>query len=107
MNLALRLAVAAVVLPLASCACANSTSNSDTFRCRDGSKLTVIRHDGGARALVGKRSYDLRQKPSNLGERFVSSEATLIIDGEFATFVTADLRSLGGCKVITSGAAAR
>jgi hypothetical protein len=70
------------------------------FRCRDGSELTVRYYQGQtATVLAGGHSYALRLKPSNVGKRFASRQATLIIDGDFAAFVADDLDNLGGCRV--------
>ena len=49
--------------------------------------------------LLGGQTYALRRKPSNIGWRFVSPQATLIIDGDFAAFVADDLNHLRGCHV--------
>ena len=70
---------------------------ADVFKCMDGSGLTVRYQQQTATVLVDGRSYELLRKPSNIGERFTSPLATLIIDGEFAAFVADDLHDLKGC----------
>jgi Membrane-bound lysozyme-inhibitor of c-type lysozyme len=89
----------ALLLLSSSCASAKlSGGAAHDFRCRDGSELTVHYHQQTATVLVGGHSYALWRKPSNIGERFSSSRATLIIDGDFAAFVADDLHQLRGCR---------
>ena len=46
------------------------------------SELTVHYQNRSAAVLAGGHSYALVRKTSNVGERFASPRATLIIDGE-------------------------
>jgi hypothetical protein len=36
-------------------------------------------------------------KPASIGKRYASSDATLVIDGQFAAFVTDQVSDLLGC----------
>jgi hypothetical protein len=85
---------------LLSSSCASAEFRGDTaevFRCRDGSELTVQYQQQAATVIAGGHSYVLRRRPSNIGERFTSPLATLIVDGDFAAFVADDLHDLRGC----------
>ena len=73
---------------------------TEVFRCIDGTELTVHYHSRAARVVAGNQSYELALKSSHLGRRFVSPEATLIVDGEFAAFVADNLHHLQGCRVL-------
>ena len=88
-----------MLLLSSSCASADYRRGSaDVFQCSDGSELTVQFQRRTATVLAGGHSYVLVRKSSNLGERFASPEATLIIDGDFAAFVADDLHGLQGCR---------
>ena len=88
-----------MLLLFSSCASAEfGDARSDVFRCRDGSELTVRYQHQTATVLAGGHSYALDWKSSDVGKRFASSRATLIIDGDFAAFVADDLDDLGGCR---------
>ena len=67
------------------------------FRCRDGSQLSVQYQQRSATVMTGGASYALPRKPSDVGKRFASDRATLIIDGDFAAFVADGLHRLRGC----------
>lgn len=68
------------------------------YRCAGDRLMAVARNDGRATVTVGERSYELKPKPSSLGERYVSPRASLIIDGSFAAFVAEDLLDLEDCQ---------
>jgi hypothetical protein len=68
------------------------------YRCSGDRLMSVTRNDGGATVRVGERSYELKPKPSPLGERYVTPRASLIIDGSFAAFVAEDLLDLEDCQ---------
>ena len=96
-----------LLLLASSCASAEFPLKSpDVFRCRNGFELTVRYEHQFATVRTGGRSYALVRKPSNIGERFASSQATLIIDGNFAAFVADDLHHLKGCARRSSAQAA-
>lgn len=94
-----RRAVGVMVLLSSSSASAESRGGSaDVFRCRDGSELVVHYRPQAATVVAGGHSYELARRPSNVGERFASPQATLIVDGESATFIADDLHHLRGCR---------
>lgn len=71
------------------------------YRCADDRILAVAKNSDGAVATVDERSYQLKPKRSSLGERYVSSRASLIIDGTFAAFVAEDLLGLEDCHAVS------
>ena len=93
-----RRALGTLLLLGSACASAEFAADSAAvFQCRDGSQLTVNYENRSATVLAGGHSYELVRKPSGVGERFASSRATLIIDGNFAAFVADELPRLRGC----------
>jgi hypothetical protein len=68
-----------------------------SFACQGGTEILVSERDSGAAVRVGEKTYQLRPKSSSLGRKFVSAEATLIIDGSFAAFVATDRFNLREC----------
>ena len=94
-----RHAFGAMLLLFSSCASAEfGDARTDVFRCRNGSELTVRHQQQAVTVLAGGQSYALDWKSSDVGKRFASRRATLIIDGDFAAFVADDLGDLGGCR---------
>jgi hypothetical protein len=87
-----------LLLLCSSCAYAqDQTGSTESFQCRDGSQLSVKYQRRSATVIAGGRSFTLPRKASNVGQRFASDRATLIIDGEFAAFAADGLHRLGGC----------
>lgn len=60
------------------------------FDCDRARVLTVTALRDIASVKFGPRIYQLKRKEFAMGDRFTSPEATLIIDGDFAVFVTRD-----------------
>ena len=75
-----------------------STAAAADFKCADGRMLQVEYDDRRAKVVVEGRSYAMPRQVSQLGTRFSSPTATLIIDGKFAAFVADGLYSLRGCR---------
>jgi hypothetical protein len=71
------------------------------FTCAEGISFTVEYRSGGQIAAVRTPvgNFLLSRKASSLGQRFVSSQATLIVDGDFAAFVTENANDFTQCKV--------
>lgn len=95
-------------------AAAGTATPHTSFACLDGIGFDVEQSDGGKTAIVrtGSQDFTLKKNPSALGERYSSSEATLIIDGDFAAFVTdrrSDFRQCrsAGSRPVTASAPAR
>ena len=70
------------------------------FGCSAGLSFEVEYRDRGRVAAVrtAAREFVLSRKPGSLGERFSSGDATLIIDGDFAAFVSNEESNYSQCK---------
>lgn len=74
-----------------------------TFTCNGGTSFSVVVADEIADVtFYQSEHYRLRSKPFSIGQRFVSSAATLIIDGPFAAFVSKRRIDLNQCRLIGS-----
>lgn len=67
------------------------------YECPASENLTVEREGSIARVTFAGRSYDLRQKRSSIGDKYISQSAALIIDGDSAVFVAEDQLDIGTC----------
>lgn len=85
------------VLSLLGSAQVHAAELDTRYACDGGQRLVVHRRPGGAYVEFSDRTYELRSKPSNLGERYVSATAALIIDGRSAVFAAEDRLQLGTC----------
>jgi membrane-bound inhibitor of C-type lysozyme len=70
------------------------------FTCAKGISFAVEYGNGGQIATVRTAHGDflLNRKISSLGDRYTSSKATLIVDGDFAAFVTEAADDFIQCK---------
>lgn len=68
-----------------------------TYRCVDGRTFTVQRGEETAEVGYFNERYRLPRRPSRLGIRYATEDATLIIDGDFAAFVTEHVVDLESC----------
>ena len=76
---------------------------SQAFGCKDGTSfVVVVRNEIADVTFSHGEQYQLRSKPSSMGQRFVSSVATLIIDGRFAAFVSNTRSDLNQCRLTGS-----
>lgn len=74
-----------------------------TFTCNGGTTFSVLVAGENADVTFSQSErYSLLSKPFSIGQRFVSSTATLIIDGRFAAFVSNGRIELNQCKLIES-----
>jgi len=83
-------------------ACSGASADVDPaqrYVCAGGRGFDVIRSAQGAIVSLNGRTYNLEAKPSSLGQRYASAEATLIVDAEFAAFVTNKDMSLTKCQL--------
>ncbi len=71
--------------------------NPVRYTCPESGDLTVERNSASAHVEVAGRSYDLQRKRSSIGEKYISPNAALIIDGPSAVFVAEDRLDLGTC----------
>ena len=67
------------------------------YACDGNQRLSVRQAKDAADVRFIDRTYRLSRKPSNLGERYSSANAALVIDGSFAVFVAEDRLQLGKC----------
>jgi len=82
----------------AATAHAQSASAVSRYACPNSAgDLRVERSGGAARVTLGGHTYALTRKRSSIGDKFISSNAALIIDGESAVFVSEDHLNLGAC----------
>lgn len=88
---------ATMVLLAACSAAATPQVTSAVYRCHDGRWFTVARNHNSASIRYADTSYNLSRRPSSLGMKYSSAEATLIIDHQFAAFVTETLMDLEQC----------
>ena len=83
---------------LAACsAVAAPRLTSSIYRCHDGQRFSVDRNSQTALIRYANNRYSLSRRPSSLGVKYSSAEATLIIDGQFAAFVTETVMDLENC----------
>ena len=91
-------AVPISVALLSSCSAAAAPQvRTATYACSDGRSFTVRRDDERASIQYADGRYSLSRRPSSIGTKYASPEATLIIDGDFAAFVTETVVDLEGC----------
>lgn len=86
---------------------AQASSGPVTYACTSSEDLAVQRNHSTARVSFAGRSYELQRRRSSIGDKYVSSKAALIIDGNAATFVAEDLLDLGTCTKAVPVASSR
>lgn len=62
---------------------------------RDHGRLVAVR--------TPTSEFTLPRKPGNLGQRFSSEEATLIIDGDFAALAESNPGEYSQCRAVSPG----
>lgn len=67
------------------------------YACAPAQNLVVTKSGSSASVQFIDRTYELRRKPSSIGEKYTSNTAALIIDGTSAVFVADDRIQLGAC----------
>lgn len=82
---------------MAACANADVAQNPVNYTCDAGGSLAVRRNAAFASVSVGGKAYDLQRKRSSVGEKYLSADAALIIDGTSAIFVADRNLDLGTC----------
>lgn len=94
----LAFAVPISVALLSSCsAAATPQVRKATYACNDGKSFTIQRDGKNASLEYFGEHYSLSRRPSSVGVKYASPEATLIIDGDFAAFVTESLVDFERC----------
>lgn len=90
-------ALGAALLVLAGCATTRDEHSRRDYLCTDTTQLSVVRRSEIATVEHQGSVYRLTHKPFSLGERYTSANATLIVDGHSAVFVTEDSASPQRC----------
>jgi hypothetical protein len=67
------------------------------YSCDGAQRLVVFQTANGASVQFIDRSYQLRKARSSIGQKYISPNAALIIDGRSAVFVADDRLQLGQC----------
>lgn len=96
-------AAAMVVAMSAGCSTerAPAAREMTVFRCAADRSFTVQRDDASAVVIYSGVRYELPRRKSSIGERYGSSSATLIVDGEMAAFVSGTVLNLDFCRAVT------
>jgi hypothetical protein len=70
-----------------------------TFICADNRSFTVARNAEVATVFFDGAQYRLARRASSIGIKYASSDASLIVDGDFAAFVTEAVPDLDDCRI--------
>lgn len=89
----------------AAAAAAAPFGSAKRYICTPAQNFVVTRSKAAASVQFTNRRYELRRKASSIGEKYISGEAALIIDGKSAFFVAEDRFQLGTCVETMSLAA--
>ncbi len=84
-----------------------AASHSVRYACPASEHLTVERDSAVAHVRLARHSYDLHRKHSSIGDKYLSRNAALIIDGASAVFVAPGRLNLGTCTRTVPLASAR
>ena len=90
------------MLSTAACSteAAQAARGRTIFVCAGDRSLTVDRSRKTAVVTYGNARYELPRRPSSLGDRYASLDATLIIDGDMAAFATSTVTDLNLCRAV-------
>jgi hypothetical protein len=93
-----------VIAGMSACSSTDSAQQvrAERFLCETGQRLDVLYGTAMAEVRISERIFRLDLKPGSLGERYTDEEATLIVDGDTAVFVSADGMDLRKCELLTS-----
>ena len=68
------------------------------YACERGQQSLSIRRDRhNAHVRFGHQTFELRRRDSGIGEKYMSDNAALIVDGATAIFVVEEPLQLGTC----------
>jgi membrane-bound inhibitor of C-type lysozyme len=70
------------------------------YACHGGERFSVIPSGTAATLNYEGKSYVLPKRQSGIGDRYANESATLILDGDFAAFVTPELHQLDACRKV-------
>ena len=96
------LSAAMLITAIAACS-SGAPSASDPeqrYQCAGGRTFDVTRNDEVAIVRLSEQIYNLQANPGGPGERYIDRQAALIIDGDFAFFVTDDETNLSDCRQV-------
>ena len=77
------------------------------YACPASADLAVQRNGSTASVNYAGHRYELQRKRSSVGDKYVSPNAALIIDGNSAIFVAEDVIDLGTCTKAVPVASSR
>lgn len=98
----------AILSLLGTAQAAHATAATEIrYACDDGQRLVVRQSGDLAFVQFIDRSYELRRRHSDIGEKYESANEALIIDGRAAVFVAADRLQLGQCLEASRTASSR
>lgn len=87
-----------VAVCLGGCsATAAPQTRTTLYECADGRTFTVRSDPYDASVAYDDEHYRLTRRPSSIGTKYASTEATLIVDGNFAAFATETVVDLNQC----------
>lgn len=91
---------AGLLLFVAACStpAPQEVTNVTRFRCTGKQSFTVERDEKAAVVIYSGVRYDLPRRSSSIGQRYATSRATLIIDGDMAAFVSEAVLNLDLCR---------
>jgi hypothetical protein len=96
-------AIALSCLVVVASACSAHAGSPETLRstyvCSDGRSFTVVRDAQHATVQFADGRYRLVRRSSSIGPKYASNDATLLIDGDFAAFVTKSVTNLESCLI--------
>jgi membrane-bound inhibitor of C-type lysozyme len=70
------------------------------YRCADGRTFTVDQQQRSAEVTYYDEHFRLPRRSSGVGIRYATPDATLIIDGDMAAFVTENIVDLQSCRAL-------
>jgi membrane-bound inhibitor of C-type lysozyme len=70
------------------------------YRCADGRTFTVDQQQRSAEVTYYDEHFRLPRRSSGVGVRYATQDATLIIDGDMAAFVTENIVDLQSCRAL-------
>jgi hypothetical protein len=90
--------IKASLLCLSGCSLGTQPSGlASIYKCAEGRHIRVGRDASKAQVAYDNALYSLSRRPSSIGQKYTSAEATLIIDGDYAAFVSETIVDLDGC----------
>ncbi len=91
---------ALAVLLFSSCSSASVAEprHAAVYQCAEGQTFAVDRGKHSAQVSYYGERFRLPRRLSGIGVRYASPDATLIIDGDMAVFVTENIVDLKACR---------